>query len=122
MNGVSKPDSCQARSRHEQFFYDTEFSSVLYSTLVLCVSLFSEKKRERVCSIKIKAKTKTQKEKQLYASLMTKENPLSYKSRITEQKRFKGLHGLSIDNKLRKLIIIRVLLILVMMLTRHLGQ
>jgi hypothetical protein len=40
--------SHRPRSRFESFFYDTEFSSVLYGTLVLCVSLFSGVKRESV--------------------------------------------------------------------------
>jgi len=39
--------SHRPRSRFESFFYDTKFSSVLYGTLVLCVSLFSGVKRER---------------------------------------------------------------------------
>ena len=46
MNETSEPDSYRARSRHDRFFYDTEFSSVLYGTLVLCVSIFSGVKRE----------------------------------------------------------------------------
>ena len=47
MNEVSAPDNYRARSRHDRFFYDTEFSSLLYGTLVLCVSIFAETKIER---------------------------------------------------------------------------